>query len=99
MMGKKSAESRLAAFLITMAARLKACGYSGCALKLSMPRHDIGNHLSLSMETISRTLTRLQVSGVLEVHRRRVIIRDFDNLSALANMPPRHVDSIGKARL
>jgi len=86
MRGKKSAESRLAAFLITLSERFKARGYSNREFTLSMPRQDIGNYLGLTMETISRTFTRMQVEGLLEINRRRVVIRDFDHLRDMADM-------------
>jgi len=86
MRGKKSAESRLAAFLITLSDRFKARGYSNREFNLSMPRQDIGNYLGLTMETISRTFTRMQVEGLLEINRRRVVIRDFDHLCDVADM-------------
>jgi len=86
MRGKKSAESRLAAFLITLSERFKARGYSNREFNLSMPRQDIGNYLGLTMETISRTFSRMQVEGLLEINRRRVVIRDFDHLRDVADL-------------
>lgn len=88
MRSKKSAESRLAAFLVTLSECFRARGYSDRDFKLSMPRQDIGNYLGLTMETVSRTFTRMQCEGLLEVSRRRVIIRDFDNLNEVADMQP-----------
>jgi CRP/FNR family transcriptional regulator len=88
MRSKKSAESRLAAFLVNLSEGFRARGYSDRDFKLSMPRQDIGNYLGLTMETVSRTFTRMQCEGLLEVNRRRVIIRDFDNLSDVADMQP-----------
>jgi CRP/FNR family transcriptional regulator len=86
MRARNSAEARLAAFLVTLSERFRARGYSEREFKLSMPRQDIGNYLGLTMETVSRTFTRMQVEGMLEVKRRHVIIRDLDHLNDVADM-------------
>ena len=49
-----------------------------------MSRQDIGCYLGLAVETVSRTLTRFQDSGILLVKRREVEILDHDALSVLA---------------
>ena len=49
-----------------------------------MSRQDIACFLGLAVETVSRTLTRFQESGVLGVNRREVEILDAAALSKLA---------------
>ena len=48
-----------------------------------MKRSEIGSHLGLAVETVSRVLTRFQADGLLTVERRRVQILDHVALEAL----------------
>jgi len=50
-----------------------------------MRRVDIADHLGLTTETVSRTLTGLTADGMIGVEAgRRIIIRETDQLAALA---------------
>ncbi len=84
MLARKDADGRIASFLDDLASRYRARGYSPSAFVLSMSRQDIACYLGLAVETVSRTLTRFQESGVLEVNRREVEILDAAALAALA---------------
>ena len=81
---KKDAELRVASFLCNLSLRLQARGLSAQAFNLSMSRQDIGNHLGLTIETVSRALKHLQQDGLLEVNRRRISIRDHSALNEMA---------------
>lgn len=83
LLGKKNAEERLAAFLISMSARLSKRGLSPTDFYLSMSRHEIGSYLGLAVETVSRLFTRFQEDGLLRVDRKHVEVL---NLSALEMM-------------
>ena len=56
---------RLADFLLTLAARQARCGDPGPSLALPMPRADIADHLGLTVETVSRSLTALRTRGLI----------------------------------
>ncbi len=84
MLARKDAIGRLASFLCDLSHRYESRGYSAQAINLSMSRQDIGSYLGLAVETVSRTLTRFQDSGLINVHRRAVEIRDLKNLKNIA---------------
>jgi len=77
---RKDAETKMANFLMDLSERFRARGFSASSFNLSMKRNEIGNHLGLAVETVSRILTRFQDEGLLSVKRRQVQIHDFDGL-------------------
>ena len=81
---KKDAEAKMASFLINLSGRFEERGYSASRFNLSMKRSEIGSHLGLAVETVSRILTRFQEDGLLRVKRRQVQIFDRAALQALA---------------
>ena len=80
LLGKKSAEERLAAFLLGLSSRLHKRGLSPTDFYLSMSRHEIGNYLGLAVETVSRLFTRFQDEKLLIVDRKHVQLLDLDGL-------------------
>ena len=75
----KSAQERVASFLLEMAERV-----SGNSIDLPMSRQDIADYLGLTIETVSRTLTSLECAAAIEVPTsRRIVLR---NRSALSRM-------------
>ena len=70
LLGSMRAEERLAAFLLNLAQRLQARGFSPSELVLRMTREEIGSYLGLKLETVSRTLSQFADDGMLEVHQR-----------------------------
>jgi CRP-like cAMP-binding protein len=54
---------------------------------LPMSRQDIGDFLGLTIETVSRTVTRLRKSGAIELpDPNRVVIRDEEMLKDLSGI-------------
>ncbi len=74
LLGRKSALEKIATFLLDLSERL----YEGGAVDLPMSRTDIADHLGLTIETVSRSLTQLERDGVigLPAHRRSIVLRD-----------------------
>jgi CRP/FNR family transcriptional regulator, anaerobic regulatory protein len=70
------AEERVAAFLINLTDRLRARGFSASSLVLRMSREEIGSFLGLKLETVSRTFSKFQASGLLFVRQRQIQITD-----------------------
>lgn len=85
---KKSAEQRLAGFLLQLARRFDRRGHRPGELCLSMSRQDIGDHLGLALETVSRLMKKFHRQGVLRVERRRIDVLDGARLAALAADAP-----------
>ncbi len=76
----KSAQERVAGFLLEMAARAA----DGGAVELPMSRQDIADYLGLTIETVSRTLTQLEKSAAIELpSSRRILLRNRSALNRL----------------
>jgi CRP/FNR family transcriptional regulator len=88
LLGSMRADQRLAAFLLNLSLRFAARGYSSSEFMLRMTRADIGSYLGLKLETVSRTLSRMQDHNLLEVRNRNVRIVDLDRLKAVASRHP-----------
>lgn len=82
-LGTLSADGRVAAFLLDLTQRLHDRGFSASSLLLRMTREEIGSYLGLQLETVSRTFSRLQNDGVLEIHNRDLFVRDPEALRRL----------------
>jgi CRP/FNR family transcriptional regulator len=82
--GDYSADERMAAFLVTLARRFAARGFSPRRFTLTMARTDIANYLRLAAETVSRLFRRFQDDGLIRVDRRDFEILDEARLRALA---------------
>jgi len=76
----KSAQERVASFLLEMAERTG----SGNIVELPMSRQDIADYLGLTIETVSRTLTGLESAAAIEVPTsRRIVLRNRPALARL----------------
>lgn len=72
--GQRPAETRLIAFLLDLSRRYQALGYSSEHLTLPLSREEIGNHLGLALETVSRLLAKIEVAAAIKVHGKNVHI-------------------------
>jgi CRP/FNR family nitrogen fixation transcriptional regulator len=64
LLGRKTAQEKMASFLLDMAERLSDDREH---FELPMQRSDIADHLGLTIETVSRTLTQFARSGLIEL--------------------------------
>lgn len=87
MLGSVAAEARIATFLLDLIGRLCARGFSSSALVLRMTRDEIGSCLGLQLETVSRTFSKLQGDGVLEIRNRCIHVLDEAALRRIARRP------------
>jgi CRP/FNR family transcriptional regulator len=65
LLGRRTAEEKVAAFLVGLQARYANVGQTSVTLELPMGRLDIADHLGLTIETVSRTLSRLDRDGCI----------------------------------
>lgn len=84
LLGSMRAEQRLAAFLMNLSERQKARGFSSTNMVLRMTREEIGSYLGLKIETVSRTLSKLQQQGLLKIDQKNVTLLDLLALHGLA---------------
>ena len=84
-LSKKNAEGRVATLLSSLSRRYGRRKLSPHAMRLPMSRMDIGNFLGLTIETVSRTFSRLQKDGIIEVNGREIRILDHERLNALCH--------------
>lgn len=86
-LGTLNAEQRVVAFLLDLAQRQQALNYSPRHLMLRMTRAEIGNFLALTLETVTRALSRLDGEGYIAVSKREIQINDMVALKALLGEP------------
>ena len=84
LLGNMRAEQRFAAFLINLSSRYAARGYSSTSFQLRMSREDIGNYLGLTIESISRLVSKFRKLGWLSVDKREIQLLDPVRIKALA---------------
>ncbi len=84
LLSKKTADERIATFLVNLSARFRARGYSPQQFRLAMSRNEIGNYLGLAVETVSRVFTRFQQNGLLAAEGKEINLINLIEICALA---------------
>ncbi|WP_441241805.1 helix-turn-helix domain-containing protein [Tardiphaga sp. 768_D3_N2_1] len=82
LLGRKTSLERVAAFLLEMDKRLTAADI----MALPMSRRDIADYLGLTLETVSRVLSRLHELGTLSFignTQRQIVLTDRNRLASL----------------
>ena len=84
--GQRSAIERLTGFLLALSRRNARNGQDPARFDLPMTRTDIGDFLGLTIETVSRTFTKLKKMGLLELPRcNEVQLLDVGQIESMAN--------------
>ena len=84
--GQRSAMERVAGFLLAFSRRNQRNGQDPGTIDLPMTRTDIGDFLGLTIETVSRTFTKLKLMRLIELpHSNHVELLDIDRLEDLAD--------------
>jgi CRP/FNR family transcriptional regulator len=84
MLSRKTAEQRVASFLIELAATHFAFGDPSSDIDVVMTRAELGSYLGLAYETVSRVFSHFQDRHLLAVSKRHVRILDMAGLKHLA---------------
>ncbi|MBI2720082.1 MAG: Crp/Fnr family transcriptional regulator [Rhizobiales bacterium] len=97
LLGRKTAEEKVASFLLMLARRslMIGCQHTGSAsvasFELPLTRADMADYLGLTIETVSRQLTRLKTANVIKLHSNRLIaVPDIDRLATAAGQELGH---------
>jgi CRP/FNR family transcriptional regulator len=70
-LGSKTAREKVASLLHRIAARQDRADNSICRFELPLTRREIGDFLGLTIETVSRQMTRLRQDGLIDVEGNR----------------------------
>lgn len=99
LLGRKTAREKVASFLLLLARRSPVVGCNHAAapsdpsFELPLTRADIADFLGLTIETVSRQITRLKTAGVVRMVENRVfVVPDTNALAAIAgqDLQPSH---------
>jgi CRP/FNR family nitrogen fixation transcriptional regulator len=82
LLGRKTAQEKIATFLLDMAGRVSE---DGGHIELPMQRSDIADHLGLTIETVSRTLTQFVREGLIRLRAGSRSV-DLCNMGALRQL-------------
>jgi CRP/FNR family transcriptional regulator len=85
LLGRKTAMEKIASFLLRLSDRNDEHDEDATYLFVPMTRHEIGDYLGLTTETVSRTITLLDKMGVIgRPDQHNIVVRDLDQLMDLA---------------
>ena len=90
LLGRYSAEEKMASFIVNWRERLARLDRAGELIALPMSRRDIADYLGLTIETVSRTFTKLERDRIIEVVPGGVRMLDDRRALQLAAALPAH---------
>ncbi len=79
------APSRLARFLLSQGERRAQIACSPTDFELAMSRQEIASYLGMTIETVSRALSRFSRAGLISVTQRHIVITNLAGLRELAS--------------
>jgi CRP-like cAMP-binding protein len=81
---QRSAQERVAGFLLTLSRRNAGRGEDASCITLPMTRTDIADYLGLTIETVSRTFSRMRKAGLIDIEQCIIItIKDTEALAEI----------------
>jgi CRP/FNR family transcriptional regulator len=91
MLGRLAPVEKLASFLLLLSSRLEKHGLVANPVQLSMSRTDIADHLGMTIETVSRSFTKLRMQGLIHLPEPHVVeICNVRSLTSVAGMDLSH---------
>jgi len=98
LLGRKNAAEKIATFLWFLLLRIRFRNPDATAVNLPMSRRDIADYLGLTVETVSRTITRMRVAGTIKTIGNEVIeVLDVQGLQILAGADDTWVPATARA--
>lgn len=84
-LGRKSAQEKVASFLYLIATHIDPENDDKSCFDLPLSRADIADFLGLTIETVSRQMTKLRKENIIQIeNNRHITVPDLDALSAAA---------------
>ena len=88
LLGNGSAEEKVAIFLVDWRKRLEPLVAISHPLPLPMPRQDIADFLGLKLETVSRTLAKLEQKNVIRLIPKGVFLNGLEDTALVTGRSP-----------
>jgi len=85
LLGRRSADEKLATFLLNMRERWARIRSASARVDLPLTRQDIGDYLGLTIETVSRTFSKLAKQKLIAIIPDGIRILDLAGLAALGS--------------
>jgi CRP/FNR family transcriptional regulator, anaerobic regulatory protein len=84
LLGRRTAEEKVVSFLLLMRGRWAKLGRPSVTVPLPMSRQDIADFLGLTIETVSRTFTKLAKDRTIVIVPDGVRLMNLERLESLA---------------
>ena len=95
LLGRKTAQEKIASFIYVIAKRsaMIGCAHSaapvGTSFILPLTRADMADYLGLTIETVSRQITKLKAQNIIRFQtNREILVPDLGRLSDVAGLDP-----------
>ena len=86
-MGRLNAIEKIAIFLINISNQRKRIGWQSNPISLSMARQDIADYLGLTIETVSREISKLKSSNIIKIiSSKQLFINDIEKLKQISKL-------------
>jgi CRP/FNR family transcriptional regulator, anaerobic regulatory protein len=90
-LGQRGSLERVAVFLLTLSERNERVGKNPLLITLPMTRSDVADFLGMTIETVSRSLTKLRDRNIITIIRGSLVqIIDMEGMKDLINEPTYH---------
>ena len=86
-MGRLNAIEKISIFFINISNQRKRIGWQSNPISLSMARQDIADYLGLTIETVSREISKLKASNIIKIiSSKQLFINDFEKLNQISKL-------------
>ena len=86
-MGRLNAIEKIAIFFINISNQRKRIGWQSNPISLSMTRQDIADYLGLTIETVSREISKLKSSNIIKIiSSKQLFINDIEKLKQISKL-------------